>query len=128
MADTVGRCRGVTIRALGSPLVLELFADGEGHWAGMDGAAIRELEGAVDVDLGITAVTHALALPRRMLSVGESATTVVACIDVLGSEVCRGNRQYIRDSDTTNRVSDAISGASRVLRLDASGWMIEGSA
>ena len=32
MAEPDGRCRGVTARTLGSPVVVELYADGRGGW------------------------------------------------------------------------------------------------
>jgi hypothetical protein len=77
----------VSARAIGESILLELFSDGAGRWTDDDGVRIRELQGAIDVDLGITPVTHSLAVRRLGLGVGETAKIPVACLDVLGGEI-----------------------------------------
>ena len=124
MAEPDGRCRGVTARTIGSPVLVELYADGKGGWTD-DGIVIRELEGAVDVDLGISPVTHALVLRRLELAIGESADVSVAGIDVLGGEIRMDERHYARLSEEQYRVEDTETGESAELRLAASGWAIE---
>ena len=59
----------------------------------MDGVPVRELERAVDLDLGITRMAHALALHRRALEIGGTATCTVGCVDLLGSALCTANSQ-----------------------------------
>jgi hypothetical protein len=68
----------VSARAIGESILLELFSDGAGRWTDDDGVRIRELQGAIDVDLGITPVTHSLAVRRLGLGVGETAKIPVA--------------------------------------------------
>ena len=87
MAYPDGRCRGVTARAIGEPILIELLADGKGGWTDDDGMLIRGLDGALDVDLGISPVAHALMIRRLGLGVGESAEVSAAGIDVLGGEI-----------------------------------------
>jgi hypothetical protein len=125
MAEHDGRCRGVTVRTIGSPILAEIFADGMGGWTDDDGRVLRELEGALDVDLGVTPVTHALAIQRLGLSVGESADVPVAALDILGGEIRMGGRHYVRLGEDRYRVEDAETGEAAEFRMKASDWTIE---
>src|SRR5271154_5449322 len=73
MAYPDGRCRGVTARAIGEPILIELLADGKGGWTDDDGVLVRGLDGALDVELGITPVAYALTVRRLALTIGQSA-------------------------------------------------------
>jgi hypothetical protein len=125
MAYPDGGCRCVTARAIGYPILLELYADGNGRWTDDDGAVICELEGAVDVDLGITPVTHALTIGRLGLAVGESTEISVAGLDVLAGEIRLDGRRYVRVGEDHYRVEDAESAASTELRWLRAAWTIE---
>jgi hypothetical protein len=125
MADPDGRCRGVTARTIGSPILVEIFADRMGGWTDDDGVVLRELEGALDVDLGVTPVTHALVIRRLGLAVGESADVSVAAVDVLGGEIRMDARHYVRLGEDHYRVEDTETGEAAELRLAASNWIIE---
>ena len=117
MADPEGRCRGVTARALGHPILLELFADGKGGWTDADGQVIRELEGAIDVDLGITPVTHALAMRRLGLAMWKPVEVPVACLDVLAGEIELADRRYKRVGADRFRVEESATGAGESAEL-----------
>jgi len=125
MAYPDGRCRGVTVRAIGEPVLIELLADGKGGWTDDEGMLIRGLDGAFDVDLGISPVTHALAIRRLALEIGESADVSVAGIDVLGGEIRFDARTVTRFSEDHYRVLDLESGATTELRLEPSSWTLE---
>ena len=56
---------------MGSSNVLELYGDGRGGWTDADGNVLRELDGTIDMDLGITPVPLALAV-RRLASAAEA--------------------------------------------------------
>src|SRR5918992_441434 len=62
----------VTGSACGAPVRFEFFADGEGHWK-LNGAPLRLIEGALDLDLGFTPATNLLPIRRLDLAVGEAA-------------------------------------------------------
>jgi hypothetical protein len=125
MAESAGRCRGVTARAIGEPILLELFSDGAGRWTDDDGVRIRELEGAIDVDLGITPVTHALAVRRLGLGIGEAAKISVACLDVLAGEIRSAERRYERITGGRIRVEDSESGVGKECRWNETSWALE---
>jgi hypothetical protein len=125
VAEPDGRCRGVTARTIGSPILVELYADGKGGWTDDDGVVLRELEGAIDVDLGVTPVTHALVIRRLGIAVGESADVSVAAIDVLGGEIRMDARHYVRLGEERYRVEDTETGEAAELRYSESDWTIE---
>jgi hypothetical protein len=125
MADTEGRCRGVTARTIGNPVVLELFADGKGGWTDADGQVIRELEGAIDIDLGVTPVTHALTMRRLGLDMWKAAEVSVACLDVLAGEIELAERRYKRVGADRFRVEESATGAGRECRTNEANWALE---
>src|SRR5215204_817867 len=61
--------------------VLELLADGEGHWKRGGGEPVPELEGCIDVDVSETPFTNTLPIRRLGLEPGESAEISVAYFD-----------------------------------------------
>jgi uncharacterized protein len=125
MTEPDGRCRGVTARTIGSPILVEIFADGMGGWTDDDGRVLRELEGALDVDLGVTPVTHALVIWRLGLAIGESADVPVAAVDILGGEIRMDARHYVRLGEERYRVEDTETGEVAEFRLAAPDWIIE---
>jgi uncharacterized protein len=62
--------------------VLELLADGEGHWKRGGGEPIPELDGCIDVDISATPFTNTLPIRRLGLEPGEVADVNVAYIRV----------------------------------------------
>jgi hypothetical protein len=113
MAYPDGRCRSVTARAIGDPIPIELFADGKGGWTDDDGVLIRGLDGALDVDLGITPIAHALTIRRLALRIGASAVITVAGIDVLGGEIRFDEHRYVRLGNDHHRIEDVETGQVR---------------
>jgi hypothetical protein len=81
--DELWRVREVRARApdLERP-VLELLADGEGHWKRRGGEPMPELDGCIDVDISATPFTNTLPIRRLALKPGESADVNVAYIRV----------------------------------------------
>jgi len=72
--DPAWRTRSALIEgnAGGGPTRFALTASGKGQWM-RDGAALPDLAGALDVDLGFTPATNTLPILRLGLAVGESA-------------------------------------------------------
>jgi hypothetical protein len=123
-----GRCRSVTARAIGEPILIELLADGKGGWTDDDGVLVRGLDGSLDVDLGITPVTHALTVRRLGLKIGQSAEVHVAGLDVLGAEIRFDPRRFTRIAEDRYRIDDVDSGGCTELRLHLPAWAIEVSS
>jgi hypothetical protein len=66
-----------TERSTGS---LSLQTDGQGHWRHVDGRAIYELDGCVDVDIWPTPFTNSFPIRREPMAVGERRQFRVAWI------------------------------------------------
>jgi hypothetical protein len=125
MAYPDGRCRGVTARAIGEPILIELLSDGKGSWRDEDGVLVRGLDGALDADLGITPVTYALTLRRLGLAIGESAELQVAGLDVVGAEIRFDVRRFTRGTEDRCRIDDLETGANTETRFRLPEWTIE---
>lgn len=61
---------------------LWLGTDGHGHWGEINGAHRVDLDGGIDVALGITPFTHSIPIRRTALAVGQAAPTVLLDVDV----------------------------------------------
>jgi uncharacterized protein len=62
--------------------VLELQADGQGHWKRRGGEPVPELHGCIDVDISATPFTNTLPIRRLGLKPGESEELMVTYIRV----------------------------------------------
>jgi uncharacterized protein len=62
--------------------VLELLADGEGHWKRGGGEPVPELDGCIDVDISATPFTNTLPIRRLGLKPGEFEELTVTYIRV----------------------------------------------
>jgi uncharacterized protein len=62
--------------------VLELLADGEGHWKRRGGELVPELDGCIDVDISATPFTNTLPIRRLGLEPVESEELTVTYIRV----------------------------------------------
>ena len=54
VCDRTWRVREIQVRVIGSNRTLRLEGDGAGHWRDGSGAALPQLDGAIDVDLTVT--------------------------------------------------------------------------
>ena len=52
---------------------IDLTSDGAGHWRDGRGAAVQELDGAIDVDVSATPFTNTLPIRRLDLAEGQTA-------------------------------------------------------
>jgi hypothetical protein len=80
---------------------LRLGAAG-GRWRSNEGS-VGTLEGAVDVDLGVTPSTNTLPIRRLGLDIGEQADLVVAWIRFPDLSVLRSDQRYTRLAENTFR-------------------------
>lgn len=70
--DASGRTRAVRLRYVGGP-ELQLTVDADARWRdAIRDVRLPDLDGCLDVDLGITPATNTLAIRRLGLSVGEA--------------------------------------------------------
>ena len=116
--------RGVAITtevAHGSPTVIELRSDGNGHWTNSDGSALAELDGCIDVDITTTPFTNTLPIRRLGLEPGRQETIRVAWIDVETLSITPKEQRYTGVSEGVVRFEAVDSGFRRDLDVDADG-------
>ena len=116
--------RGVAITtglAGGSPTVIELRSDGNGHWTNSDGSALSHLDGCTDVDITTTPFTNTLPIRRLGLKPGQAETIHVAWIDVEALSVVPKEQRYTGVSAGVVRFEAVDSGFRRELDVDEDG-------
>jgi uncharacterized protein len=113
---------------LGRP-VLELLADGEGHWKGRDGEPVPELDGCIDVDISATPFTNTLPIRRLGLKPGEFEELTVTYIRVpellVGPERQRYGCLEAQAYGGLYRFEALPSGFTAELPVDAEGLVID---
>lgn len=78
--DEMFRTREVRVQYANGP-VLHVEANGEGNWHDLiTGSALPDLNGCIDVDIGVTPATNTLPIKRLGLSVGESRDILAAYV------------------------------------------------
>jgi hypothetical protein len=75
-----------------------LEADGSGRWH-VNGGAVSELDGCLDVDLESSACTNTIPVRRLGLAVGQSAEAPAAYVRALDLQVERLEQRYARVVD-----------------------------
>lgn len=117
--DPEWRTRSAVIEGLadGSPLRVELAADGWGNWT-WDGTPLPVVGGALDLDLGFTPATNMLPIRRLALDVGESAPVRSAWLRFPELRIEPLGQTYTREDELTFRYRAMIDGEPFVARLD----------
>jgi hypothetical protein len=128
--DERWRVREVRVAApdSGRP-VLELLADGEGHWKRRGGESISELDGCIDVDISATPFTNTLPIRRLGLEPGESEELMVTYVRVpellVGPERQRYGCLEAQADGGLYRFEALPSGFTAKLPVDADGLVID---
>ena len=107
----------VTGSASGTPVRLELGADGAGHWT-LNGAPLSRVEGALDIDLGFTPATNLLPIRRLNLAIGERADVRSAWVRFPELRVDALEQSYLRDAANVFRYDAWVDGERFQARLD----------
>ena len=81
---------------------LTLERDAKGNWT-VDGAKVRGLKGATDVDLGCSPSTNTLPIRRPHLGVGSSKTIKAAWVRFPELTVVKADQTYTRLDEFTYR-------------------------
>ncbi len=99
----------VTGTAAGSPIRFEFGADGGGHWT-LDGAPLRLVEGALDIDLGFTPATNLLPIRRLDLAIGQRAGVRTAWLRFPELRVEALEQSYRREAARVFRYDALVDG------------------
>jgi len=109
--------------------VLELLADGAGHWKRGGGEPAPELDGCIDVDISATPFTNTLPIRRLGLEPGESEELIVTYIRVtellVGPERQRYGCLEAQANGGLYRFEALPSGFNAELPVDAEGLVID---
>ena len=81
---------------------LTLERDAKGNWT-VDGAKVRALKGATDVDLGCSPSTNTLPIRRLRIGVGASKTIKAAWVRFPDLTVVKADQTYTRLDEFTYR-------------------------
>jgi len=81
---------------------LTLERDAKGNWT-VDGAKVRALKGATDVDLGCSPSTNTLPIRRLRIGVGASKTIKAAWVRFPELTVVKADQTYTRIDEFTYR-------------------------
>lgn len=81
---------------------LTLERDSKGNWT-VDGAKVRTLKGATDVDLGCSPSTNTLPIRRLRIGVGASKTIKAAWVRFPELTVVKADQTYTRVDEFTYR-------------------------
>jgi len=109
--------------------VLELFADGEGHWKRGGGEPVPELDGCIDVDISATPFTNTLPIRRLGLEPGHSEELTITYVRVpellVGPERQRYGCLEAQADSGLYRFEALPSGFTAELPVDAEGLVID---
>jgi uncharacterized protein len=93
--DGAWRTRAVRARLIGDgDREVDLTSDGAGHWRDGRGAALPELDGAMDVDLSATPFTNTLPIRRLDLAEGQTADIRAAYVSLPDLTVTLDPQRY----------------------------------
>jgi uncharacterized protein len=119
-ADQAGLTRLVELELDGARRVLR--ADGSGGWS-LDGRALPEVAGCLDVDLEVTPATNTLPIRRLGLAPGEAAALRVAWMRFPALAVVASEQRYQRLAGDRWRYSSGDFVAE--LRVDPDGLVLD---
>jgi hypothetical protein len=99
---------------------IRLVADGQGRWE-WDGAALPEVEGVLDVDLGFSPCTNTVAIRRLDLEVGDARRLAVAWLRFPGLDLLRAEQVYTRLAPNVYRYDSGSGDFTATLDIDDHG-------
>lgn len=129
-ADAAGRTRHVYVEYMDGS-VLDVSADADARWIDNTcGEALPELQGCLDVDIGVTPATNALPIRRLKLSDGASAEIRVAYVPLPSqiSEVFRprlADQRYTRLGANLYRYHGLFRNFTAELAVDSNGMVLD---
>ena len=120
---TVREARLARLDLAVAPLIL--IADGRGHWATPEGAALPALDGCIDIDISGSPFTNTLPVRRLDLPLGGSADLTMAYIRVPELTVVPDPQRYTRLAPDRFRYESRDSDFVAELPLDADNLVLD---
>ncbi len=91
--DSYWRVRKAEIGLIGGSVV-ELASDGAGKWVDGSAASLRDLGGAIDIDISATPFTNTLPIRRLQLGAGQSRDIVAVYVLLPDLSVTTDRQRY----------------------------------
>ena len=104
---------------------LEILSDGAGHWRRSKGEALPELDGCIDPDISMTALTNTVAIRRLRSNIGEATEINVAYILVPELSVRARPQRYTRLAERLWRFDGLDIDFTADITVDEQGFVIE---
>ena len=121
--DAAWRVRHALVEVAGGG-ELELVADGEGHWQGVDGAPIEQLDGCIDIDLTASCFTNTLPIRRLGDALAQRREIDVAWVWIPELKVEKAKQAYTRLGADRYRFEGLGSGFQADLQVDGEGLVV----
>lgn len=122
--DPSWRVRTLSVGMVGEDRRVDLGSDTSGGWTDGAGAAMPQLEGAIDVDLTVSPFTNTLPIRRLGLADGHSAEMVVAYVSFPDLTVTLDPQRYTRLGDRRYRFESLDSDFVRDIDVDDHGLVV----
>jgi hypothetical protein len=125
MADAAFGTRGARVNGyVGTQAVdLKIRAHAGERWE-INGVAIDEVDGCIDVDLGFTPATNLLVIRRLALKVGQAADAPAAYLAFPKMELVRLPQRYERTSRNEYAYESPSTGYAGTLRVSSMGAVL----
>lgn len=128
--DAQGRTRAVRVRYLGGP-ELHVTADQDARWRDeITGTPLADLDGCLDVDIGLTPATNTLPIRRLGLAQGQAAEITAAYVplpaQIQGAfRPRRAAQRYTRLADRLWRYEGLFRNFTAELAVDDLGLVLD---
>jgi hypothetical protein len=123
--DSSWRTRYVCVAEALSGRCVEMRSTGDGRWMSDDGRRLRELEGAIDVDINVTPFSNTLPVRRLAMEVGARADIVTAYVAVPEMTVAADPQRYSRLRHDLYRYQSLDSDFTSDVVVDADGFVLD---
>lgn len=107
-----------------STVALAITSAGDQQWR-LNGSAVQETTGCVDLDLGFTPATNLIAIRRLSLEIGEQSSAPAAWLDFPNFKLQRLEQHYHRISDNQYKYESLDAGYADILTVDGNGAVIQ---
>jgi hypothetical protein len=125
VCDRSWRVKSATVGVIGDDRRIELEGDGTGNWRDGSGAALPQLEGAIDIDVTVSPFTNTLPIRRLHLERGQSHEIAVVYFHLPELTVTTDPQRYTCLEPFARYRFEALeSGFVRDIEVDADGLVV----
>lgn len=125
VCDKKWRVRKATIAQIGDDRTLEIESDGLGNWKDASAKPLRQLKGAIDIDISITPFTNTLPIRRLKLQKGRAAEILAVYVQMPKFEITTDRQRYTcLEANKRYRYESVDSDFTRDIEVDEHGLVV----